>query len=202
MNHATEYISKKLREARSSKGLSQQKLGELAGVPQSHISKIENGGVDLRVSSLVALARALDLELTLVPRKTVPAVSAIVRSTERTPSLSGEHTHAMTKDLMRLSNRISKIVANNPNIEAVSRLQRQVRDLQRFQVAIPESDVLRKINRSMQKFQHDTKGLDAVARKALREIQNLRNMAAHAVIDVPKIQLPRPAYALGEDDNG
>jgi hypothetical protein len=103
---------------------------------------------------------------------------------------------------MRLSNRISKIVANNPNIEAVSRLQRQVRDLQRFQVAIPESDVLRKINRSMQKFQHDTKGLDAVARKALREIQNLRNMAAHAVIDVPKIQLPRPAYALGEDDNG
>ena len=54
----------------------------------------------------------------------------------------------------------------------------------------------------MQKFQHDTKGLDAVVRKALREIQNLRNMAAHTVIDVPKIQLPRPAYALGEDDNG
>jgi hypothetical protein len=50
-------------------------------VPQGHISKIENGAVDLRVSSLVALARVLDLELTLVPRKSIPAVNSIVRST-------------------------------------------------------------------------------------------------------------------------
>lgn len=202
MGYATKYISKKLKEARSSKGLSQQKLGELAGVPQSHISKIENGGVDLRVSSLVGLARVLDLELTLVPRKSVPAVSAIVRSTERTPSLSGERTRATTKELMRLSNRISKIAVNNPNIEGLSRLQRQIRDLQRFQVAIPESAALRKLNRSMHKFQNDTKGLNTLVRKALPEIQNLRNVAAHAAINVPKVQLPRPAYALGEDDDG
>ncbi|WP_245834692.1 helix-turn-helix domain-containing protein [Vibrio salilacus] len=28
-------------------------------MPQSHISKIESGGVDLRISSLIALARVL-----------------------------------------------------------------------------------------------------------------------------------------------
>ncbi len=202
MHHATEYISKRLKKARSSKGLSQRKLGELAGVPQSHISKIENGGVDLRISSLVALARVLDLELTLVPRKTVPVVSAIVRSAERTPSLSGEHTRATIKDLMRLSERISKISANNPYIESVSRLQQQVRDLQRFQVSIPENDALRKINRSIQKFQNNTKGLDAVIRKALPEIQNLRDVAADMAINAPQIDLPRPAYALDDDENG
>lgn len=202
MSHATEYISKRLREARSSKGLSQRKLGELTGVPQSHISKIENGGVDLRISSLVALARVLDLELKLVPRKTVSTVDAIVRSAERTPSLSGGHTRATIKNLTRLSDRISKILANNQNIEAASRLQRQVRDLQRYQVAIPENDALRKINRSLQKFQNNAKGLDAVIRKALPEIQNLRNVAAHAAMNAPKIDLPRPAYALDEDENG
>ena len=58
-----------LKAARLAKGLSQRALSEGAGVPQSHISKIERGGVDLRHSSLVEIARALDLEVTLVPAK-------------------------------------------------------------------------------------------------------------------------------------
>ena len=57
-----------------------RELSAKSGVPQSHISKIENGAVDLRTSSLVALARVLDLELELVSKKTVPAVKSIVRS--------------------------------------------------------------------------------------------------------------------------
>ena len=73
-------ILESLKEARKRKGLSQRELGTKSGVPQSHISKIESGTVDLRASSLVALARALDLELELVPKKTVPAVKSIMRS--------------------------------------------------------------------------------------------------------------------------
>ena len=49
-------------------------------MPQSHISKIESGVVDLRLSSLISLARVLDLELAFVPRKIMPAVRSIVRS--------------------------------------------------------------------------------------------------------------------------
>jgi predicted transcriptional regulator len=49
-------------------------------VPQSHISKIESGAVDLRVSSLIALARALDLELFVAPKKSTPAIKSIIRS--------------------------------------------------------------------------------------------------------------------------
>ena len=80
MKYATEHIALALRKAREAKGLSQRELGRKAGMPQGHISKIENGTVDLRLSSLVALARALDLELALVPRKVLPAVKSLVRS--------------------------------------------------------------------------------------------------------------------------
>ena len=80
MNYTIEHIARALREAREAKGLSQRELGKKAGVPQGHISKIENGAVDLRVSSLVALARTLDLELVLAPRKVIPALKSLVRS--------------------------------------------------------------------------------------------------------------------------
>ena len=81
MSHPNDYIATTLKSARKAKGLSQRALGRLADVPQGHISKIENGAVDLRVSSLVELARVLDLELTLVPRHRLPAVNSIVEST-------------------------------------------------------------------------------------------------------------------------
>lgn len=80
MTYLNDQILKSLYEARQRKGFSQRELSTKSGVPQSHISKIENGAVDLRVSSLIALARVLDLELELVPKKTVPAVKSIVRS--------------------------------------------------------------------------------------------------------------------------
>jgi len=80
MAYLNDQILKSLREARQRKGFSQRELSAKSGVPQSHISKIESGAVDLRVSSLVALARALDLEIELVPKKAVPAIKFIVRS--------------------------------------------------------------------------------------------------------------------------
>ncbi len=80
MTYATEHIARTLRRAREARGLSQRALGARAGMPQSHISKIEKGAVDLRVSSLVELARVLDLELELVARKALPAVHAIAGS--------------------------------------------------------------------------------------------------------------------------
>ena len=73
-----EHITDALKDAREKKGLSQRELSERSGVPQSHISRIENGAVDLRLSSLIELARTLDMELLMVPRKTVPAVQSIV----------------------------------------------------------------------------------------------------------------------------
>ena len=82
MSYETQDIAARLKAARGAKGMSQRELSALSGVPQSHISKIEASAVDLRLSSLAALANALDLEPMLIPRKAVPAVQAIVRAPE------------------------------------------------------------------------------------------------------------------------
>lgn len=69
-------MAETLRAARTRKKLTQRELGRLAGVPQSHISKIEAGGVDLRLSSLLALAQVLELTLSLAPAAAAaPAVA-------------------------------------------------------------------------------------------------------------------------------
>lgn len=82
MTYATEDIALTLRRTREAMGLTQRALSAKAGVPQSHISKIENGAVDLRVSSLVELSRVLDLEVMLVPRRSVSLVNTMVRGGE------------------------------------------------------------------------------------------------------------------------
>lgn len=69
-----------LKKARKDKQLSQHELGRRVCMPQSHISTIENGHVDLQTSSLVELARVLDLELMLIPRTLVRTVQALQRN--------------------------------------------------------------------------------------------------------------------------
>jgi len=48
-------IIEAIKEARSSKGLSQRALSKLTGVTQAHISNIESGGVDIQLSSLTRI---------------------------------------------------------------------------------------------------------------------------------------------------
>ena len=87
MVYAIEALTGKLRTARIKKGLSQRAFAKSIGMPQSRLSRIENGITDLQTSNLLELARALDLELVLVPRQALPAVRHLVRqSTSDTPS--------------------------------------------------------------------------------------------------------------------
>ena len=71
------YIQEQIRKARESKGLTQSDLGSRIGQPQSAVSRIERGG-DLRVSTLLEMARALKMEPVLVPKHLVPAVHALL----------------------------------------------------------------------------------------------------------------------------
>jgi HTH-type transcriptional regulator / antitoxin HipB len=83
-----EYIGNLLKKARQEKGLSQRALSKRVGLPQGHISKIESGTVNMQTSSLIELARALDLELMLIPRILVRTVTAITRGTSEEDSAS------------------------------------------------------------------------------------------------------------------
>lgn len=75
-------ILEQLKIARQEKGLKQSEFGNKLGLPQSHISKIERGETDPRLSTVVDMARIVDRELILVPRRLAPAIR---------PMIEGEH---------------------------------------------------------------------------------------------------------------
>lgn len=80
--YGLESLTETIRQARLAKGWSQRDLSARAHLTQAQISRIENGEVDLQVSTLIELARSLDLDLQLVPRIALVAVEAAVRSAE------------------------------------------------------------------------------------------------------------------------
>jgi HTH-type transcriptional regulator / antitoxin HipB len=67
-----------LRGERLHQQLSQVQLGQLVGAPQSQITRIESGGSDIRLSTLLELAHALGLEPVLVPKVLLPAVRHVI----------------------------------------------------------------------------------------------------------------------------
>jgi transcriptional regulator with XRE-family HTH domain len=71
-------IINQLKATRQEKGLKQSELGNKLGLPQSHISKIEQNETDPRLSTVTDLARVLDQELMLIPRQLVPHVRTLV----------------------------------------------------------------------------------------------------------------------------
>lgn len=72
-------IIEQLKSARQQQGMKQSELGEKLGLPQSHVSKIEQGANDPRLSTVKDMARVLDQELVLIPRQMVSAVRAFLK---------------------------------------------------------------------------------------------------------------------------
>jgi len=79
-----------LRQQRRKHSWSQAGLGDRIGLGQEHVSNIERGITSPRVDTLLDVARALDLDLVLVPRALVPAVQALEREYRRGAVLGEE----------------------------------------------------------------------------------------------------------------
>jgi transcriptional regulator with XRE-family HTH domain len=62
-------LGAQLRHARLQAKLSQDELGQRAGVSRQLVSRIESGHPNGEVSAVVAVANALDYRLTAVPRR-------------------------------------------------------------------------------------------------------------------------------------
>ena len=197
MNYSTEYIANTLRTAREARGLSQRELSVTSGVPQGHISKIENNAVDLRVSSLIALARALDLEPMLVPRKSVPAVQSIVRSAPP----DGKAARRVMKELARLQKAINNLPTDLFPKSEREWFQRHVRGFSSFRPTRLEIQTLRDANRAIKAFGHGTHDPNAI-RQSLLRLRDLRNALAHGRTPGDETEAVRPAYSLDEDDHG
>lgn len=60
----TEWVSKRIREARSEAGFTQKQLAEKSGLPQSHISRIENAKHSPARATIEKIANALGKPVT------------------------------------------------------------------------------------------------------------------------------------------
>lgn len=85
MNDNLKRLAQELHKARTQKGLNQQALATKIGLPQGHISRIEQGSVDMKTSTLIELARALELELMLVPKELISTVQVLGKGTATSP---------------------------------------------------------------------------------------------------------------------
>ena len=201
MNYKTEYIASTIRIAREASGLSQRELSAKSGVPQGHISKIENNAVDLRVSSLVALARALDLEPMLVPRKSVWAVQSIASNTPGSAPQDGKAARQVLRELARLQNAMNNLPTGLFPKSELESFQRHVRGLSFYRPTLLEIRTIRDANRAIRAFGHGTHDPNAI-RQSLLRLRDLRNALAHGRNAGDEPESVRPAYSLDEDDHG
>lgn len=56
-------VIKKIKQFRTEKGLSQERLSELAGLDPKYINKLENGRFNLTLPTLERIISALDIEI-------------------------------------------------------------------------------------------------------------------------------------------
>jgi transcriptional regulator with XRE-family HTH domain len=59
MENVAETIRQRIRQIRVEKGVSQVRLGELTGLDQAYVSRLENGTAEGTPSQLYAIAKAL-----------------------------------------------------------------------------------------------------------------------------------------------
>lgn len=103
VNYASESIIKSLRARRKGQGLTLRGLAQKVGSTHSHIARIESGTTDPKLSTVIELARTLELEVMLIPRQLVPVVQSLVRGAAKRKEEDEEEStpraaYALTED--------------------------------------------------------------------------------------------------------
>jgi len=197
MDYGIEDIAKAFKAARERKGLTQRALAAKTGVPQAHISNIEKGAVDLRLSSAIELARALDLELTLIPRKAVSAVRSIAKSAERERA---PQSIAAIKELRRLRQVIARFEEDAEASKEIAQIEGALRELERFPLRPSQLRLVRETSEALRSAKVSSDAKDTL-RMVLARLRLLRNQAAHASAEPIESDVVRPAYTLEEEED-
>ena len=189
--YKAEEITKILREARAYAGLSQRALSAKAGLAQSHVSEIENGSKDPGLSKLIDMARALDLELVLVPRKMLPAVQGLIG-----PNEAARHSPAYAlHELDKATRHIKKQQALHGPNAFLDRVAEALQFLRHLPVKPEDIEGIKQGNETLRRLHANPQGADMI-KSIASEWLALRNRLAHG----PQEE-PRPAYALDENDD-
>lgn len=194
--YGLEALTDAIRQARLAKGWSQRDLSARAHLTQSQISRIENAEVDLQVSTLLELARSLDLDVQLVPRSAITAVEAAVRSAEeRSEERSARNLLAKLRRLAEEAQRSA------PDREDIASIASSLRDLEALAPNVRGPFVtadLERLRINLEGFLNyppaDRPSHAKTYRDAAAWLKTLRNSLAHSPLS------ERPAYSLDDKD--
>nr|WP_245520148.1 helix-turn-helix transcriptional regulator [Rhizobium azibense] len=174
--------------------MSQRELSARSGLTQSHISHIERGTMEPGLSSLVDVARALGLEIVLAPKKLMPAIRTTLESSSVT-------TDTLTSDQRKLVRRLERWLSKVRDKFAVTSDADAFKDnlalLRHLPLPADELERLKDVTEHLDRWQTDPPTRQELSELA-RAVRQLRNSAVHRDRNDA---VPRPAYALDEEDD-
>ena len=203
----TDVIGPALAAARRRAGLNQKALAARIGADQSYVSKVERNAVDPQTSTLIQLARALELELMLVPRQLVPAVQALQREIAPDPRNAPSK---IDQDLLRLTRNARGLALRYPTLPALAEVATAADELRIARLDESAAAQVRPLIDSAAAIIRDLLGsaragpslarskmtADAALGPIARDLNNQLNLWIHR--EGPSTSLP--AYRLGDDN--
>lgn len=194
MGEKSAYLVRETREAREALSMSQRALSERTGQTQSHISQIESGKMEPGLSSFIDMARALGLEVMLVPKKLVPGVRAIVAShTNAIPQTRADQPRDKSFD------RADRLLKKMQNAFGTSVDFKRVEDALHLLQRVPLIDRDKHLVQSqidLLERHQASPDVSAILSDVAQRLQRLRNRIAHGGNAGPK-----PAYTLDDEDD-
>lgn len=197
-------VLKDLAEVRRAHVISQGELASRSGLDQAQLSRIEAGRVDLRLSSLTQLARALGQEIVLVPQGSLSAVRAVIRSSRPQASASPWARQARQL-LMLIESRLERLLHSFPSLEAQEaqiQLRKSLQDLRHLEPAQLSTQTLplQRLQRSIatQMRQGEPPKAKNWQRLVIKVREIYQAAAAAPAQSEPQSQI-RPAWALEDD---
>jgi len=194
VRYKSEDLIREIRDRRTDAGISQRALAARSGLTQAHISQIETGTLEPGLSSFIDMARALDLEIMLVPKKFLPAVQGILRqtSTEQSTPQDGE---AALREIGRGERLVIKQKQLYGSSADLDRIADALRFLRHAPLRKPDLQIVTGAINKLRRYQASPQSKDIVAAIAT-DLQQLRNRMVHSPSEAP-----RPAYAIDDEDD-
>ena len=197
-------VLKDLAEVRRAHAISQGELASRSGLDQAQLSRIEAGRVDLRLSSLTQLARALGQEIVLVPQESLSAVRAVIRSSRPQASASPLAREARQL-LVSIESRLDRLFHSFPSLEAQEaqlQLRKSLQDLRHLAPAQLSTQTLPLLRLQRSIATQMRQGEPPKAKNWQRLVIKIREIyqaaAAAPAQSEPPSQM-RPAWALEDD---
>jgi transcriptional regulator with XRE-family HTH domain len=194
VGYKSEDLVREIRGRRTDAGISQRALAARSGLTQAHISQIETGTLEPGLSSFIDMARALDLEIMLVPKKFLPAVQGILRQTP-TEQSSPQEGEAALREIARGERLVIKQKQLHGSSADLERIADALRFLRHAPLRKPDLQIVTDAINKLRRYQASPQSKDIVGAIATN-LQQLRNRVVHSPSEAP-----RPAYAIDDEDD-